>query len=147
MAKRRTVGPLTWVSRLFVGFEIIHKCTPKHLSNFIKKRRVLLVFLQLQRLQKARAFSVALLYLLCFLPYASVYSFLIYTHRCFVRTNIVIDDDLMENALKASGLTTKKEVVEQGLSLLIKRKEQQGIRKLRGKVKWEGDLDEMRGRK
>ncbi|MGS2724522.1 type II toxin-antitoxin system VapB family antitoxin [Porticoccus sp. GXU_MW_L64] len=64
-----------------------------------------------------------------------------------MRTNIVIDDELMENALKASGLTTKKAVVEQGLRLLIKRKEQQGIRKLRGKLKWEGDLDEMRGRK
>lgn len=64
-----------------------------------------------------------------------------------MRTNIVIDDELMENAIKASGLTTKKEVVEQGLRLLIKREEQQGVRKLRGKLKWEGDLDEMRGRK
>ena len=64
-----------------------------------------------------------------------------------MRTNIVIDDELMENALKASGLSTKKAVVEQGLKLLIKRKQQQGIRKLRGKLKWEGDLDEMRGRK
>ena len=53
----------------------------------------------------------------------------------------------MAKALKASGLTTKKDVVEQGLKLLVKRNEQQGIRKLRGKVKWEGDLDEMRGRK
>ena len=53
----------------------------------------------------------------------------------------------MENALKATGLPTKKAVVEQGLKLLIKRNQQQDIRKLRGKVKWEGDLDEMRGRK
>lgn len=64
-----------------------------------------------------------------------------------MRTNIVIDDKLMENALKATGLPTKKAVVEQGLKLLIKRNQQQDIRKLRGKVKWEGDLDEMRGRK
>ena len=64
-----------------------------------------------------------------------------------MRTNIVIDDELMENALKATGLATKKDVVEQGLKLLIKRNQQQEIRKLRGKVKWEGDLDEMRGRK
>jgi len=64
-----------------------------------------------------------------------------------MRTNIVIDDDLMANAIKASGLTTKKDVVEQGLKLLVKRNKQQGIRNLRGKVKWEGDLDEMRGRK
>ena len=64
-----------------------------------------------------------------------------------MRTNIVIDDELMASALKASGLTTKKDVVEQGLKLLVKRSKQQGIRNLRGKVKWEGDLDEMRGRK
>ncbi len=64
-----------------------------------------------------------------------------------MRTNIVIDDELMANAFKATGLTTKKDVVEQGLRLLVKRSQQQGIRKLRGKVKWEGDLDEMRGRK
>ena len=70
-----------------------------------------------------------------------------YTQWCNMRTNIVIDDNLMENALKASGLPTKKAVVEQGLKLLIKRNEQQDIRKLRGKVKWEGDLNEMRGRK
>ncbi|MEX2516775.1 MAG: type II toxin-antitoxin system VapB family antitoxin, partial [Gammaproteobacteria bacterium] len=60
-------------------------------------------------------------------------------------TNIVIDDKLMADALKASGLGTKKEVVEQGLKLLVRRSQQQNIRKLRGKVKWEGDLDEMRG--
>ncbi|VAX05465.1 hypothetical protein MNBD_GAMMA26-1570 [hydrothermal vent metagenome] len=64
-----------------------------------------------------------------------------------MRTNIVIDDELMANAFKATGLTTKKDVVEQGLKLLVMRKKQQGIRNLRGKVTWEGDLDEMRGRK
>ena len=64
-----------------------------------------------------------------------------------MRTNIIIDDELMANALKATGLTTKKEVVKQGLELLIKRNQQQDIRNLRGKVRWEGDLDEMRGRK
>ena len=61
-----------------------------------------------------------------------------------MRTNIVIDDTLMEQALKATGLKTKKDVVEQGLKLLIKREKQQSIRSLRGKVTWEGDLDEMR---
>jgi Arc/MetJ family transcription regulator len=64
-----------------------------------------------------------------------------------VRTNIVIDDELMAKALKASGLKTKKEAVEQGLTLLIRLKSQQAIRDLRGKVKWEGDLDERRGGK
>jgi Arc/MetJ family transcription regulator len=61
-----------------------------------------------------------------------------------MRTNIVIDDDLMAQALKATGLETKKDVVEQGLKLLIKRSKQQSIRSLRGKIKWEGNLDEMR---
>ena len=61
-----------------------------------------------------------------------------------VRTNIVIDDQLMADALEATGLRTKKEAVEEGLKLLIRRKKQQEIRKLRGKLKWEGNLDEMR---
>lgn len=61
-----------------------------------------------------------------------------------MRTNIVIDDKLMEQALKATGLKTKKDVVEQGLKLLVKRKNQQSIRSLRGQITWEGDLDEMR---
>lgn len=62
-----------------------------------------------------------------------------------MRTNIVIDDQLMADALKATGLGTKKEAVEEGLKLLIRRNRQQEIRKLRGKLKWEGNLDEMRG--
>ncbi len=64
-----------------------------------------------------------------------------------MRTNIVIDDKLMTDALKASGYSTKKEAVEQGLKLLLLRSQQQDIRNLRGRVKWEGDLDEMRGGK
>lgn len=64
-----------------------------------------------------------------------------------MRTNIVIDEKLMADALRASGCSTKKEVVEQGLKLLVRRSQQQEIRKLRGKVRWEGDLDEMRGGK
>jgi Arc/MetJ family transcription regulator len=61
-----------------------------------------------------------------------------------MRTSIVIDDELMTEALKASGCETKKEAVEQGLKLLIQFGKQQELRKLRGKIKWEGDLDEMR---
>jgi Arc/MetJ family transcription regulator len=64
-----------------------------------------------------------------------------------MRTNIVIDDELMVAALKATGISTKREVVEEGLRLLVRQNQQQAIRKLRGKLKWEGDLDEMRGRK
>ena len=62
-----------------------------------------------------------------------------------MRTNIVIDDDLMSNALKITGLKTKREVVEEGLRLLVKRNAQREIRKLRGQIKWEGDLLQMRG--
>ena len=61
-----------------------------------------------------------------------------------MRTNIVIDDDLMSDALKASGLRTKREAVEEGLKALIRLRQQADIRKLRGKLNWEGDLDEMR---
>lgn len=64
-----------------------------------------------------------------------------------MRTNIVIDDELMANALKVSGLNTKKDVVEEGLKLLIKLNQQRAVRSLRGKISWEGDLDEMRGDK
>jgi len=64
-----------------------------------------------------------------------------------MRTNIVIDDKLMADALKATGLETKKEAVEEGLKLLVRQNKQQEIRKLRGRLKWEGDLDEMRGAK
>jgi Arc/MetJ family transcription regulator len=62
-----------------------------------------------------------------------------------MRTNIVIDDKLMSEALKATGASTKKEAVELGLKLLVRRNKQQAIRKLRGKLRWEGDLNEMRG--
>jgi Arc/MetJ family transcription regulator len=61
-----------------------------------------------------------------------------------MRTNIVIDDKLMQDALKATGLTTKREAVELGLKTLIKLKNQEGIKKLRGALKWEGNLDDMR---
>ena len=63
-----------------------------------------------------------------------------------MRTNIIIDDDLMTEVLKTTGLKTKKEAVEQGLRLLVKKSKQQNLRKLRGKLSWEGDLDEMRSR-
>ena len=64
-----------------------------------------------------------------------------------MRTNIVIDDRLMADALEATGLKTKKEAVELGLRLLVKKNKQQALRKLRGKIKWEGDLDDMRSKK
>lgn len=63
-----------------------------------------------------------------------------------MRTNIEIDDNLMADALKATGLSTKKEVVELGLKVLIKLNKQASIRALRGKLKWEGSLEEMRAK-
>ena len=64
-----------------------------------------------------------------------------------MRTNIVIDDDLMKEAISLSGFKSKKETVEEALKLLITMKKQAGIRKFRGKLKWEGDLDSMRSEK
>ena len=61
-----------------------------------------------------------------------------------MRTNIVIDDRLMADALSATGLKTKKEVVEMGLRSLLRLKQQSEIAKLRGKIDWQGDLDAMR---
>lgn len=61
-----------------------------------------------------------------------------------MRTNIVIDDSLMNEALVISGYKTKKETVEEALKLLIELRNQANIRKLRGKLQWEGDLAEMR---
>lgn len=61
-----------------------------------------------------------------------------------MRTNIVIDDDLMRDALKVTGLKTKREAVELGLRTLLKLRQQEDVRRFRGKLHWEGDLDEMR---
>jgi Arc/MetJ family transcription regulator len=61
-----------------------------------------------------------------------------------VRTNIVIDDKLMSDTLKATGLKTKREAVELGLKTLLRLRQQSEIKKLRGKITWEGDLDAMR---
>uniref|UniRef100_UPI003B5B996C type II toxin-antitoxin system VapB family antitoxin n=1 Tax=Novacetimonas labruscae TaxID=3229898 RepID=UPI003B5B996C len=61
-----------------------------------------------------------------------------------MRTNIIIDDALMTDALKASGVKTKKEAVELGLRTLIRLKQQRELRTLRGKLDWQGDLNAMR---
>ncbi len=61
-----------------------------------------------------------------------------------MRTNIVLDDTLMEEAMRLSRLKTKKAVVEEGLRLLVEIKKQENIRKLRGKIVWEGNLQKMR---
>ena len=61
-----------------------------------------------------------------------------------MRTRIVIDDKLMADTLKATGLKSKQEAVELGLRTLLRLKRQAELRKLRGKYAWEGDLDGMR---
>jgi Arc/MetJ family transcription regulator len=61
-----------------------------------------------------------------------------------MRTNIVIDDQLMKRAMRAAGVTTKREAVEKGLKLLLRLEQQKRIRTLRGKFRWEGDLEPMR---
>ena len=61
-----------------------------------------------------------------------------------MRTNIIIDDDLMKEAMALSNIKTKKAVVEYGLKLLVQIKKQEQIKNLRGKLKWTDDLETMR---
>jgi Arc/MetJ family transcription regulator len=61
-----------------------------------------------------------------------------------MRTNIVIDDKLMREALRATGLKTKRDAVEEGLRTLVRLQKQEEIRQFRGKLTWRGDLDAMR---
>lgn len=61
-----------------------------------------------------------------------------------MRTNIDIDDKLMKQAMKATGTVTKRAAVDAALRKVVQLKAQEGIKRLRGKVKWEGDLDAMR---
>ena len=61
-----------------------------------------------------------------------------------MRTNIVIDDKLMRDALRATGVKTKREAVELGLRTVVRLGRQVEIRRLRGKLSWQGDLDAMR---
>ena len=61
-----------------------------------------------------------------------------------MRTNIVIDEKLMKETLRLTGLKTKREAVEQGLRIVLRLSRQAEIRRLRGKLHWQGDLDAMR---
>ncbi len=64
-----------------------------------------------------------------------------------MRTNIEIEDSLMAEVLKATGLKTKREAVELGLKTLVQLKKQGAIKGFRGKLTWEGSLNEMRSAK
>lgn len=61
-----------------------------------------------------------------------------------MRTNIDIDDALMAEAMESSGLKTKKQVVEEALKALIRIEAMAALRAMRGRVEWDGDLDDMR---
>lgn len=61
-----------------------------------------------------------------------------------MRTNIVIDDVLMQTAMRLTGLKTKREAVEEGLKALLRLARQEEIRRFRGRLDWQGDLDAMR---
>jgi Arc/MetJ family transcription regulator len=64
-----------------------------------------------------------------------------------MRTNIVIDDKLMRETLRLTGLKTKREAVELGLRTIVRLRKQEEIRRFRGKLNWQGDLDGMRSDK
>ena len=70
----------------------------------------------------------------------------VYTHRAGadVRTNIVIDDRLIAEAMRLSGARTKRQAVEDSLRLMVKLKKQEQIRAARGRLRWRGDLEAMR---
>lgn len=61
-----------------------------------------------------------------------------------MRTNVVVNDKLIKDALELSGLRTKKDAIEAGLKLLVEFNRQARVRDFRGKLKWVGNLDEMR---
>jgi Arc/MetJ family transcription regulator len=61
-----------------------------------------------------------------------------------MRTNVVLNDELVDDAMRATGLTTKKAVIEEGLRTLVRLKAQGQLRRLRGRLRWEGDLAVLR---
>jgi Arc/MetJ family transcription regulator len=61
-----------------------------------------------------------------------------------MRTNMMIDDELMRETLRVTGLKTNREAVELGLRTLVRLAHQESIRRYRGKFEWKGDLDAMR---
>ena len=73
------------------------------------------------------------------------YVYKLYTTRgCIMRTNVVIDDHLMSNALRFSGCRTKRSAIESGLRLLVQVNSQKKLRGLKGRISWQGDLETMR---
>ena len=61
-----------------------------------------------------------------------------------MRTNIEIDDKLLEEVMIYTGMKSKKDIVNHALEEFLKMQKRQGLKALQGKVKWEGDLEKMR---
>ncbi|MEZ4904307.1 MAG: type II toxin-antitoxin system VapB family antitoxin [Spirosomataceae bacterium] len=61
-----------------------------------------------------------------------------------MRTNVEIDDNLMSEALRLTKISTKKQVIEAALKELINKSQRERLRQMRGKVEWEGSLNQMR---
>jgi Arc/MetJ family transcription regulator len=61
-----------------------------------------------------------------------------------MRTNVVLDDELVNSCIKVTGIKTKKSLIDYALKELLRHKKQRKILKLKGKITWEGNLDEMR---
>jgi Arc/MetJ family transcription regulator len=78
------------------------------------------------------------------LPYTHKYENITHSEIGIMRTNIDIDDSLMRRAMRLGGIDTKKATVEAALRLFIQTRAQVGMRRFRGKVKWEGNLEESR---
>ena len=57
-----------------------------------------------------------------------------------MRTNIVLDTELIERAKRLTGIKTKRAVIQEALRVLVQLREQESLRMLRGKLRWEGDL-------
>lgn len=64
--------------------------------------------------------------------------------KFILKTDIIIDEQLIADAIQATGLKTQQEVIELGLKTLIKLKKQEEIKEFKGKLKWEGSLEEIR---
>jgi len=60
------------------------------------------------------------------------------------RTNIVLDEKLVGKGMRLTGIATQKALIDYALRELVRRKEQKSILKLKGKIRWEGDLDKLR---
>jgi Arc/MetJ family transcription regulator len=68
----------------------------------------------------------------------------VYRKKVIMRTNIVLDNELVNNCIKATGIKTKKSLIDHALKELLRHKKQKKILELKGNITWEGNLDEMR---